>query len=138
MPTKKSDLKWLKVSRTKYPEKPDAKILETFVNRHKNRSYDITFDCPEFTSVCPITGQPDFAHITISYVPAKRCIESKSLKLYLFSYRNTGIFFEAAVNQILDHLLKACQPVRMHVCGQFNVRGGIGIKIDARYPSKNS
>jgi len=133
---KKNELKWLTSGHKKYPSKPDAKILETFENRHKNRSYDITFDCPEFTSICPITGQPDFAHIIISYVPSKRCIESKSLKLYLYSYRNTGIFFEEAVNQILDHLLKACQPTRMHVSGQFNVRGGVGIKVDARYSSR--
>jgi len=115
------------------PSKP-SKALETFENPYPGRRYTIEFVCPEFTSVCPKTGQPDFGTITIRYAPGARCVELKSLKLYLWSYRNEGIFYEAATNQILDDLVAACHPAEMTVIGAFNVRGGIGHEITARYP----
>ncbi len=99
--------------------------LETFPNPRPERAYEIAFECPEFTCVCPKTGQPDFATIRIRYTPAKLCVELKSLKLYLWSYRDKGAFHEAVTNQILDDLLAACSPREMHVEGDFYVRGGI-------------
>lgn len=105
--------------------------LETFANPRPERDYTIDIDCPEFTSVCPKTGQPDFGTIHIRYVPGDRCIELKSLKLYLWWYRERGIYYEAVVNQILDDLVAACTPRRMTVTGQFNVRGGIGTVVTA-------
>ncbi len=90
-------------------------------------------ECPEFTCVCPRTGQPDFATIRISYVPARLCIELKSLKLYLWSFRDEGTFHEAVVNQILDDLVKACQPKKMTVVGDFNIRGGIHTTVSAEF-----
>src|SRR5438045_469133 len=99
-------------------------ILESFSNPRVGRDYEVKFVFPEFTSMCPVTGQPDFATITISYVPAKRCVEMKSLKLYFHAYRNKGIFYEEAVNTVLDDLVAVLKPVRMTVVGEFNVRGG--------------
>ena len=120
----------------RYPETPAKAKLEAFKNEYSGRDYRISFDCPEFTSLCPKTKQPDFGIIKIRYVPDKKCIEAKSLKLYLFSYRNIGIFNEEAVNRILDDLVKACQPREMEVVGEFNPRGGMRITVEARY-SKN-
>lgn len=120
--------------RTRYPESPEAARLEAFENAHPRRDYWITFDCPEFTALCPITGQPDFGHITIRYVPGRLCLESKSLKLYLFSFRNHGTFHEAAVNRIMDDIVKAIRPRRIIVKGEFNRRGGISIAVEAAYP----
>lgn len=100
------------------------RILETFPNPRPGRDYQIEFVFPEFTSVCPVTGQPDFATITVRYTPARRCVEMKSLKLYFFAYRDKGIFYEAVVNTIFDDLLAALQPRRLTVIGAFNVRGG--------------
>lgn len=100
-------------------------ILETFPNPAPERDYLITHSCPEFTSVCPKTGQPDFATIHLEYVPNGKCVELKSLKLYYYSFRNQGIFYEAVVNRLLDELAAACEPRWMRVTGQFNVRGGI-------------
>ncbi|MDH3626135.1 MAG: preQ(1) synthase [Acidobacteriota bacterium] len=113
-----------------------SRALETFANPSLGRDYTITFDCPEFTCVCPKTGQPDFAAFTIRYVPDNLCIELKSLKLYLWSYRNEGHFHEAVTNQILDDLVAACRPRQMTIDGNFNVRGGIGttVKVDYRAP----
>jgi 7-cyano-7-deazaguanine reductase len=108
-------------------------LLETFPNQFPDREYEIEITCPEFTAVCPRTGQPDFGTIVISYVPAATCIELKSLKLYLFEYRNRGIFYEHSINTILDDLVAACQPRRLRVVGQFNPRGGITARITARY-----
>ena len=105
--------------------------VETFPNPAPERGYTIAHTCPEFTSVCPKTGQPDFATIELEYVPDKLCIELKSLKLYYFSFRNEGIYFEAVVNRILDELVAACQPRWMRVVGRFNVRGGIGSVVTA-------
>ncbi len=112
-----------------------SKTLETFANPHPGREYEITMECPEFTCICPRTGQPDFAKIRITYVPDQICVELKSLKLYLWSYRNEGAFHEAVINRILDDLVEACRPRRMTVCGDFNVRGGIHTTVTANYDS---
>lgn len=110
-----------------------ARKLETFPNQHPGRRYTVTLECPEFTCICPVTGQPDFATITIRYIPDQRILESKSLKLYLWSYRQEGTFHEHVTNQILDDLVQALDPVYCHVTGAFNVRGGISITVDAQY-----
>ncbi len=109
------------------------KLLEVFVNSHPNRNYTVTHEAPEFTSVCPKTGQPDFATVTIEYVPDNLCIELKSLKLYLNSYRNDGIYFENVTNRILDDLVEVCKPRYMLVTADFNVRGGIASMVEAEY-----
>jgi len=119
---------------TPVPTSPDRAKLEAFANTHPERDYWIEFDCPEFTALCPVTSQPDFGHITIRYVPDTLCLESKSLKLYLFSFRNHGTFHEAAVNRILDDLVKAVKPRRAVVKGVFRPRGGIAITVEAEYP----
>lgn len=108
-------------------------LLETFENEYKNRDYNIIHVAPEFTSLCPITGWPDFGIITIEYVPDKICIELKSLKLYLNSFRNDGIFYESVTNRILDDLVKVCKPRYMLITAEFNVRGGISSVIEAEY-----
>ncbi|HMO99545.1 MAG TPA: preQ(1) synthase [Kiritimatiellia bacterium] len=118
-----------------YPKKPSGDILEVFPNRFPQRDYVITFDCPEFTSVCPVTGQPDFGKIVIEYVPDAHCIESKSLKLYLGAYRNQGAFAEQIVNQVLTDCAGAVAPRSMLVTGHFTARGGISIKVEAGYSS---
>lgn len=110
--------------------------LETFPNRHPGRDYTIVHTCPEFTALCPKTGQPDFGTIRIRYVPDARCIELKSLKYYLLEFRNKGIFYEAATNQILDDLVAACAPRRMTVVGDFTARGGITTKVTAEYAGR--
>jgi 7-cyano-7-deazaguanine reductase len=107
--------------------------LETFANPRPEREYEIAIDCPEFTSMCPKTGLPDFGTIRIRYVPDERCIELKALKYYLMEYRNQGIFYEAATNRILDDLVAACHPRRMTVIGDFTARGGITTKVTAEY-----
>ena len=107
--------------------------LETFQNPRPDRDYQIEIRAPEFTSVCPITGMPDFGEILIRYTPDKNCIELKSLKYYLFEYRNQGIFYEAATNKILDDLVSACHPSRMTVTGAFTARGGITTTVVAEY-----
>jgi 7-cyano-7-deazaguanine reductase len=107
--------------------------LEVFPNPHPNREYEIEHVCPEFTSVCPITGQPDFATIRIHYVPGERCVELKSLKLYLWKFRNEGHFYEDVTNLILDDLVAVMDPIRIQVTGEFNVRGGIHSVIRASY-----
>jgi 7-cyano-7-deazaguanine reductase len=110
-----------------------SKELETFPNPRPERDYEISMECPEFTCVCPRTGQPDFATIRIRYVPDQLCIELKSLKLYLWSYRNEGAFHEAVINKILDDFVEACRPRTMTVVGDFNVRGGIHTVVTATY-----
>jgi 7-cyano-7-deazaguanine reductase len=107
--------------------------IEVFPNRHPGRDYVIEITCPEFTSLCPRTGQPDFATIFISYVPEQHCLELKSLKLYLHAYRNQGIFYEHVTNTILDDLVAATRPRRMTVEGRFSVRGGIATLVRASY-----
>lgn len=99
--------------------------IETFPNPAPGRDYTITHVCPEFTSVCPKTGQPDFATIELDYIPDELCLELKSLKLYYYSFRNEGIYYEAVTNRLLDELVEACAPRWMRVTGRFNVRGGI-------------
>src|SRR5438105_4310049 len=113
-------------------------ILETFANPRKDRDYIIEFVFPEFTSLCPVTGQPDFATITVCYVPDKLCVEMKSLKLYYFSYRNKGIFYEAVINQILDDLVALLKPRQMTVIGQFAVRGGTAGTVTAEFPPRRT
>src|SRR5712692_7355022 len=103
-----------------------SKALQTFRNPAPDRDYEIAFDCPEFTCLCPLTGQPDFAHLKIRYVPDQLCVELKSLKLYLWSYRNEGAFYEAVTNRILDDMVQAVKPRSIAVEGNFFVRGGIG------------
>ena len=110
--------------------------IECFRNQFKN--YEITISIPEFTSVCPRTGLPDFGTITIRYVPNQWCVELKSLKMYILAYRNLGIFYENAVNRILRDFVKATQPIHAVVTGEFNVRGGMKSVIEASYPPKKS
>jgi 7-cyano-7-deazaguanine reductase len=107
--------------------------LETFPNQHPGRRYTVTLVSHEFTCLCPMTGQPDFATITIRYIPDQRIIESKSLKLYLWSYRNDGAFHEHVTNQILDDLVQALDPLYCQVTGEFAVRGGITITVEAKH-----
>lgn len=117
-----------------------SKEIETFPNPQPGRDYTITMDCPEFTCLCPRTGQPDFATIRIRYVPDQLCMELKSLKLYLWSYRNEGAFHEAVVNQMLDDLAGACKPRFMEIVGDFLIRGGIHTTVRAtvgRNPDSN-
>ena len=114
------------------PSRP-SKDLEVFKNPYPQRDYEIRFECPEFTCLCPRTGQPDFATLRIHYIPDKRCVELKSLKLYLWSYRNEGVFHEAVTNKILDDLVKAIQPRFMKIEGDFYVRGGIHTVIQVEY-----
>jgi 7-cyano-7-deazaguanine reductase len=110
--------------------------LETFSNPRPERDYEIHMECPEFTCVCPRTGQPDFATIKITYIPDKLCIELKALKLYLWSFRDQGTFHEAVINKILDDLVAACHPRKMTVIGDFNIRGGIHTTVTASHPSE--
>jgi 7-cyano-7-deazaguanine reductase len=107
--------------------------LETFPNPSPDRDYEIEIRCPEFTSVCPKTGLPDFGEIVVRYVPDDRCIELKALKYYMIGFRDKGIFYEAVTNQILDDLVAACGPRRMTVVGDFSVRGGISTTVTASY-----
>ena len=111
-----------------------SKALETFPNPKRERDYVIRFDCPEFTCVCPKTGQPDFATIRVEYVPDELCVELKSWKLYLWSYRDEGAFHEAVTNRILDDLVAAISPRRMTVHTLWNVRGGITAEVTASHP----
>ena len=113
--------------------KKPIKILETFKNSHPGRDYEVEMECPEFTCLCPKTGQPDFAEIEIHYIPNKLCVELKSLKLYLWSYRNEGAFHEKVINNILDDLVEVSSPRWMEVIGAFNVRGGIHTTVSASY-----
>ncbi len=114
-------------TRVKYPDQYAPEVLETFVNKHPENEYLVTFTCPEFTSLCPKTGQPDFAKILISYIPRERMVESKSLKLYLFSFRNHGDFHEDCMNIIMKDLIRLMDPKYIEVKGIFTPRGGIAI-----------
>ena len=118
---------------TNYPDKYAPQVLETFPNKHPDNEYLVTFHCPEFTSLCPKTGQPDFAKIIISYIPRERMVESKSLKLYLFSFRNHGDFHEDCVNIIMNDLVALMDPRYLEVKGIFTPRGGIAIHPFANY-----
>lgn len=110
-----------------------SKQLETFANPNPERDYEVSFECPEFTCLCPMTGQPDFATLRIQYVPDRLCVELKSLKLYLWSFRNEGHFHEAVTNRILNDLIRAIKPRTMSVVGDFYVRGGIHTVVTARH-----
>ena len=110
-----------------------ARALVTFPNPSPARDYWIRHECPEYTAVCPVTGQPDFGTIVVLYVPDKRCVELKSLKLYLWSFRDEGHYFEQVTNQILDDLVQAMKPSKLTVIGRFNVRGGITTQVAARH-----
>tara|TARA_B100000929_G_scaffold27578_1_gene20379 strand:+ start:143 stop:526 length:384 start_codon:yes stop_codon:yes gene_type:complete len=114
-------------------KKKSIRSLEIFKNSHPDRDYEIEMECPEFTCLCPKTGQPDFAELEIRYIPDKVCIELKSLKLYLWSFRNEGAFHEKVINDILDDLVKVSSPRWMEVIGVFNVRGGIHTTVSASY-----
>ncbi len=116
-----------------FGDKAVREILETFDNQYPGRAYTVEITCPEFTSVCPRTGQPDFGTLTISYVPDRKCVELKSLKLYLQQFRNVGIFYEHATNRILDDLVAVVDPQEMTIRAAFNPRGGITTTITARY-----
>ena len=113
-----------------------SSTLETFPNPRPDRDYEVQIQCPEFTSVCPMTGLPDFGEIRITYVPEAACVELKSLKYYFIEFRNRGIFYEQVTNQILDDLVAAVAPRRMTVVGDFSVRGGISTVVTATYESK--
>ena len=123
---------------TEYRYTVDPDCLETFANPHPDRNYKVTFDTREVTSLCPITGQPDFYSITITYIPEQHCLESKSLKLYLFSFRQSEMFAEAMANRILDDLVKACSPRWMQVESVMNPRGGIGLTVLVEYGADES
>lgn len=119
--------------KTDYHYEYAPQVLETFANRHPDRDYWVRFNCPEFTTLCPITGQPDFAEIRISYIPDRKMVESKSLKLYLGSFRNHGGFHEDTVNTILNDLIRLMDPKYIEVTGLFTPRGGISIYPYANY-----
>ncbi len=130
MPRTKEEVKNITLlgnKKTVYADDYAPEVLETFVNKHPDNDYMVTFNCPEFTSLCPITGQPDFAKIIINYVPDKLMVESKSLKLYLFSFRNRGDFHEDCINIIMKDLKKLMNPKYIEVKGIFTPRGGISI-----------
>jgi 7-cyano-7-deazaguanine reductase len=114
-------------------KKQSSKEIDIFQNPNPERDYEIKMECPEFTCLCPKTGQPDFAVITVSYVPDKLCVELKSFKLYLWSFRDEGGFHEKVVNQICDDLVSACKPRKLKVVGDFNVRGGIYTSVSVDY-----
>lgn len=128
--TEKSDLEGLTALGS---DSSPGRNLETFPNHHKERDYTVTLTTDEFTCICPMTGQPDFAAITIEYVPDERIVESKSLKLYFWSFRNQGVFHEHAANMILDDLVEALDPRLCSVTADFGIRGGIAITVDAKY-----
>lgn len=118
---------------TRYPSDYSAELLEWFPNKHPEHDYVVTLDCPEFTSLCPKTGQPDFGHIIINYIPGHKMVESKSLKLYLFSFRNHGDFHEDCINIIMKDLIRLMEPKYIEVCGLFTPRGGISIRPFAQW-----
>ncbi|MCQ2606352.1 MAG: preQ(1) synthase [Bacteroidales bacterium] len=123
--------------KTVYPTDYAPEVLETFINKHQENDYLVTLNCPEFTSLCPKTGQPDFAKIVINYIPNERMVESKSLKLYLFSFRNHGDFHEDCINIIMKDLIKLMDPRYIEVYGIFTPRGGISIYPFANYADEN-
>jgi 7-cyano-7-deazaguanine reductase len=125
-------------AKTKYSMNYAPEVLETFTNKHQDNDYFVKFNCPEFTSLCPITGQPDFATIYISYIPDVKMVESKSLKLYLFSFRNHGDFHEDCVNIIMKDLIQLMNPRYIEVWGKFTPRGGISIDPYCNYGKKGT
>lgn len=141
MPRTKKETEGLSLlgnKKTVYRDDYAPEVLETFINKHPDNDYIVTFNCPEFTSLCPITGQPDFANIVINYIPDEKMVESKSLKLYLFSFRNRGDFHEDCVNIIMKDLVKLMNPKYIEVKGIFTARGGISIYPFANYGRKGT
>lgn len=130
------DLTLLGHSENRLPASPEEAKLETFPNCRPGRRFWITLDCPEFSSLCPVTGQPDTAHMIIRYVPDGSCVETKSLKFYLASFRNLPAFNEAVVNRILDDLVAAMHPKEIHIEGKFGSRGGIQLTCSASHPDQ--
>lgn len=135
-PSSTEDLTLLGRSENRLPSHPDEAELEVFENRNPQRDYVIELDYPEFSSLCPVTGQPDSAHLTITYIPDLCCVETKSLKFYLASFRNLASFNEDVVNRILDDLVEVCAPRSMTVKGRFSPRGGIRLTTTASHPDK--
>ena len=133
MPNRKEEGLKALGKKTEYPQDYAPQLLESFINKHPENDYWVRFNCPEFTSLCPITGQPDFAEIRINYLPAERMVESKSLKLYLFSFRGHGAFHEDCVNIIMKDLIRLMEPKYIEVIGIFSPRGGISIYPFANY-----
>ena len=132
---KYASLTLLGSSEAAFPKSPHQARIETFPNPKPTRDYAIRLDCPDFTSLCPVTGAPDFAEIFVEYVPDKLCIETKSLKLYLSSYRNVHSFNEQVVNRILDDLVSVSQPRKLKIEGRFVPRGGLSLSVLAEYPA---
>lgn len=130
------DLTLLGHSENRLPTSPEEAKLETFPNCRPGRRFWITLDCPEFSSLCPVTGQPDTAHVVIRYVPDATCVETKSLKFYLASFRNLPAFNEEVVNRILDDLVSAMSPSELHIEGKFGSRGGIQLTCSASHPDQ--
>ena len=128
------ELSLLGRSESRLPASPDEAVLETFANCRPGRRYWITLDAPEFSSLCPVTGQPDSARLEIRYIPGDRCVETKSLKFYLASFRNQPAFNEEIINRILDDLVAALEPVELVVRGEFSPRGGVQLTCEARHP----
>jgi 7-cyano-7-deazaguanine reductase len=126
-----SELKHLKQGDTCYPDRLDSSLLDTFSNPRPGRPYQIHFSSGEVTSLCPVTGQPDFYRVIVDYIPGERCLESKSLKLYFFSFRNTALFAEDMGNRIVDDLFKACSPRWMRVTCRMRPRGGVSLTVTA-------
>ena len=137
MPVKPKSLSLLGRTETRLPNRPTRKVLETFTNRNKKRDFWITLDCPEFTSLCPVTGQPDFASLEICYIADELCVETKSLKFYLASFRSTPSFGEDVVNRILDDLVAVLKPRAMEIEAHFAPRGGISLTVEVAYPELN-
>lgn len=133
-----ADITLLGRSEHRLPASPDEAVLETFPNRTPDRNYTIHLSAPDFSSLCPVTGQPDAAHLEILYIPGERCVETKSLKFYLASYRNHASFNEVIVNRVLDDLVKACEPRQAVVRGRFVPRGGIQLTCEARHPNRET
>ncbi len=132
--TQTKELTLLGNSENRLPQTPEEATLEVFPNRNADRNYWIELDYPEFSSLCPVTGQPDTAHLLIRYIPDEKCVETKSLKYYLASFRNLPSFNEDIVNRILDELKAACSPRKLVVRGKFSPRGGIRLTAEARFP----
>ncbi|RQD66610.1 MAG: NADPH-dependent 7-cyano-7-deazaguanine reductase QueF [Desulfonatronovibrio sp. MSAO_Bac4] len=128
-----SSLSLLGKNGSDYPSRVEPGIIETFPNKFPGRDYEVVMITDEFTSLCPVTGQPDYGTIELRYVPDQVCVESKSLKFYLFSYRQEPTFMETVVNRILDDLVVRCAPRKMTVVGRFRARGGIAIDVTAQY-----
>jgi 7-cyano-7-deazaguanine reductase len=131
-----NELKHLKAGQIKYSYQVDRNLLDTFPNPHPESLYEVKFSTRELTSLCPVTGQPDYYHVTVFYTPDKRCIESKSLKLYFFSFRNTGMFAEDLANRILNDLIECCKPRWIKVICRMNPRGGIGLTVKVEHGNR--